>query len=152
MRLKFRYFLSGFSLFFLFSCQMNEKVTYDSVLEGGNVINLIDGSVTIQDLFIKDGRIAKMESGTSSENYTASNIIDASGKYILPGFWDNHVHFRGGDSLIEANKRFLGLFVANGITTVRDAGGDLTNAVMSWKDDMENGDLVGPTIFTSGPK
>ena len=52
---------------------------------------------------------------------------------MLPGFWDNHVHFRGGDSLIDANKNFLKLFLANGITTVRDAGGDLTSSVLEWK-------------------
>lgn len=40
----------------------------------------------------------------------------------------------------------------NGITTVRDAGGDLTSSVMAWKQQIENKSLVGPTIFSAGPK
>ena len=42
--------------------------------------------------------------------------------------------------------------MANGITTVRDAGGDLTSSVLKWRKAIENKKLVGPRIFTSGPK
>lgn len=147
-----RHFLSVAIFVLLISCHKDEKVTYDTVLQRGNVIHLEDGTISQQDIYIQEGRITKMESSVPSQNYEATNIVDASDKFILPGFWDNHVHFRGGDSLIEANKSFLGLFIANGITTVRDAGGDLTTAVMSWKNDIKEGNLVGPTIYTSGPK
>lgn len=122
------------------------------VLKDGNLIDLENGAINKADIFITDGRIVAVTTDTLLLNYTAKHSVDASGKYILPGFWDNHVHFRGGDSLIEANKRFLGLFIANGITTVRDAGGDLTTAVMQWKKAIENDGMIGPTIFTSGPK
>lgn len=142
-----------FSLYILInSCQPDEKIEYDTVLKAGNIINLEDGTIEKGDIFISDGKIALISKDSTRNNYLAKEIVVAKDKYILPGFWDNHVHFRGGDSLIEANKRFLGLFIANGITTVRDAGGDLTSAVMSWKADIEKGNLVGPNIFTSGPK
>lgn len=142
-----------FGLFILIiSCKPNKKIEYNTVLKGGNIINLEDGTIEKGDLFIQDGKIAFISKESTSNNHMAKDIVDAKNKFILPGFWDNHVHFRGGDSLIEANKRFLGLFIANGITTVRDAGGDLTSAVMSWKAEIEKGNLTGPTIFTSGPK
>ena len=144
------HFLIGMLLFC--SC-MEEKVqNFDIAIRNGNIINLQTGNIESRHIFISDGRIQKITSTDDDSNFEAKIIIHATGKYILPGFWDNHVHFRGGDSLIDANKNFLNLFIANGITTVRDAGGDLTASVMEWKKQISDGDLIGPTIFTSGPK
>lgn len=102
-----------------------------------------------QTVAIANGTI---ESVSSNTEVTADSVIDGSGKYLIPGLWDMHVHFRGGDSLISENRHLLNLFIANGVTTVRDAGGDLTSAVSNWRDDIEAGSLLGPRIFTSGPK
>ncbi|QCX00413.1 amidohydrolase family protein [Aggregatimonas sangjinii] len=140
-------------LVFLFvSCSEATKERFDLVVQNGNVIDLETGAIHEQTIFISNGRIKKMMTSDGNIPFEATKTIDASGKYILPGFWDNHVHFRGGDSLIKANKNFLNLFIANGITTVRDAGGDLTTSVMKWKTEIAEGNLIGPTIFTSGPK
>ncbi len=141
------------TLFFLvFSCRTIKKETFDLVIKNGNVIDIETGSISQKDLFIMDGRIQKIIPAGNANDYLALEKIDASNKYILPGFWDNHVHFRGGDSLISANKGFLKLFIANGITSVRDAGGDLTTSVIKWKKEISKGQLIGPTIYTSGPK
>lgn len=136
----------------IFSCKAIEKETYDLVITNGNTIDIKTGNIDQQDIYIKNGRIQKIVASGDSADYLFQEKIDAKGKYILPGFWDNHVHFRGGDSLIKANKRFLKLYIANGITTVRDAGGDLTTSVLKWKKEIANGQLIGPTIYTSGPK
>jgi len=135
-----------------FNCKEEQEPTYDLVLENGNVIDIITGDIKQQNLYILDGRISKITASSESSTFKAEQILDISNTYILPGYWDNHVHFRGGDSLIEANREFLKLFIANGITTVRDAGGDLTPSVLEWRSQIETGDLVGPTIFTAGPK
>ncbi len=126
--------------------------TYDILLENGQIIDLEKGIIVLNDLLISDGRIRKIVPHGSGSILKSSVRLDATGKFIVPGFWDNHVHFRGGDSLIQANKNFLNLFLINGITTVRDAGGDLTPAVMKWKRQIADKQLIGPTIFTSGPK
>jgi imidazolonepropionase-like amidohydrolase len=63
-----------------------------------------------------------------------------------------HIHFGGGDSLVEENKNLLPLFLAYGITAVRDASADLSPYVLKWRSEIANGKLSGPTIFTSGPK
>jgi imidazolonepropionase-like amidohydrolase len=125
---------------------------YDILIQNGQVIDLEKGVVLREDLFISDGRIQKIVPAGSETSLKSLTRLDAEGKFILPGFWDNHVHFRGGDSLIQANKNFLKLFLVNGITTVRDAGGDITPSVMEWKRQIAENRLMGPTIFTSGPK
>ncbi|MGO4919062.1 amidohydrolase family protein [Maribacter spongiicola] len=139
-------------LTFLLSCKFEPKITYDVIIKNGHLINFEDGSVSISNILITDNRIVKITSDADLTNIEAKTVIDAKGKFIVPGFWDNHTHFRGGDSLINANKNFLNLFMANGITTVRDAGGDLTSSVLEWRKAIANNELVGPTIFTSGPK
>jgi len=138
--------------FVIISCKNEVQTSYDLIIENGNVIDIVTGNIDKQTIFIKDGRIVKLANSDDENAYASEIVLDGTDKYILPGFWDNHVHFRGGDSLIHANKDFLKLFIMNGITTVRDAGGDLTSSVMEWKQQIENTELVGPTIFSSGPK
>lgn len=135
-----------------FSCKKGEQVTYDLVIENGNVIDIVSGNINKQTIYINDGRIVKLSKPDEKTVFKSEILLDGTNKFILPGFWDNHIHLRGGDSLIQANKDFLKLFIMNGITTVRDAGGDLTPAVMEWKHQIENSKLVGPTIFSAGPK
>lgn len=135
-----------------YSCSPEEKEQFDILIQNGTIIDLETGDFQKQDVFISDGRIIKITSSNGEHAFEAKETIDATEKYILPGFWDNHTHFRGGDSLIEANKNFLNLFIANGITTVRDAGGDLTTPILKWRKKITEGSLVGPTIYTSGPK
>lgn len=136
----------------LLSCEKEQKTTFDLVLENGNVIDIITGEIEKQNIYILDGRIVKIENSGEANTFKSEEIVDVTDKYLLPGFWDNHIHFRGGDSLIEANKSFLKLFIANGITTVRDAGGDLTPSVFKWRQLINNEKLLGPTIFSAGPK
>jgi len=140
------------TILFLGSCQKATKQKVDLAITNANVIHLETGKVETQDIYIAEGRIKAVLTAKSDSGFEPDSIMDASGKYVLPGFWDNHIHLRGGDSLIANNKNFLKLFIANGITTVRDAGGDLTPSVMDWKSQIAQEKLVGPTIFTSGPK
>jgi hypothetical protein len=134
------------------NCKKEEQLAYDLVIKNGNVIDIVSGNINKKSIFINDGRIVKLSDKQDVKSYKSELILDGTEKFILPGFWDNHVHFRGGDSLIKANKDFLKLFIMNGITTVRDAGGDLTSSVLDWQLKIKNEELVGPTIFTSGPK
>ncbi|QLG43988.1 amidohydrolase family protein [Costertonia aggregata] len=139
-------------LLLCFGCHEPVRDKFDLVIANGNIIDLETGKISVEDIFISNGRIKRIERKDDSFLYDTNQTIDATGKYVLPGFWDNHVHFRGGDSLISANKNFLKLYIANGVTTVRDAGGDLTASLMQWKAEIAKGSLIGPNIFTSGPK
>jgi imidazolonepropionase-like amidohydrolase len=87
-----------------------------------------------------------------SRSYPGARQVNARGKFVMPGLWDMHVHFGGGPELIEENGRLLPLYVANGVTTVRDAAADLSPFVLEMRAAVADGRLLGPTIFTSGPK
>lgn len=138
--------------FLAMACTEPSQPSYDLALVNAQVIHLESGETVLQDIFIHGTRIAGVFPHNATRKWAAKQVVDLKGKFILPGFWDNHVHFRGGDSLIGENKDLLPLFMANGITTVRDAGGDLTPSVLEWKAQIKKGELLGPTIFTSGPK
>ncbi|MTI21864.1 amidohydrolase [Fulvivirga sp. RKSG066] len=145
--------ISIFSLLSVLSCSTSEKEPYDLVFANATVVDVIKGEVIENQLIaIKDDTIVRVVDMANQKEVSASKKIDLNGKYIMPGLWDNHVHFRGGDSLIAENRDMLPLFLKFGITTVRDAGGDITPSVLSWKENIVNKTLDGPFIFTSGPK
>ena len=76
--------------------------------------------------------------------------VDAIGKYLIPGLWDMHVHTVFGDWLPRDEKIMLPLFVANGITGVRDMGGDL-DVLKLWRSQIAAGKLLGPRMIIAGP-
>ena len=87
-----------------------------------------------------------------ARSWSAPRKINAQKRFMIPGLWDMHVHFGGGKELVEENRALLPLYVAHGVTTVRDASGDLSDEVLSWRNAIAAGSLFGPTLFTSGPK
>lgn len=84
--------------------------------------------------------------------WTAAQSVDSKGRFLIPGLWDMHVHFGGGPDLIEENKALLPLYIAHGITTIRDCSGDLPEQVLQWRGEIAKGTLFGPQLFTSGAK
>lgn len=79
----------------------------------------------------------------------APTILNARGGFLIPGLWDMHVHLAFGDWFPGAEEISLPLFVANGITGVRDMGSDL-ETVQSWRNEIEGGRMLGPRIMTAG--
>jgi imidazolonepropionase-like amidohydrolase len=126
---------------------------YTLVITNANVVDVEHDKVIPNRLLAISGNTIQTVDDTKKQNqYKAVQYLDAQNKYVLPGLWDMHVHFRGGDTLVNENKALLPLFLAYGITTVRDAGGDITPAVLQWRKQTAAGTLAGPKIFTSGPK
>ncbi len=111
-------------------------------------VTVIDGTGSAarphMTVVIRDGRITALDSTIRSRLPPDLTVIDGSGKFLIPGLWDMHVH------LAKAGEKSLGLFVANGVTSVRDMGGDF--AVLGrWRSEVEAGVRVGPRIRTAGP-
>ncbi len=145
------------SLLLLFCCLLiacsSLKTKVDVMIQHGSIIDIVNGEVSSNKILLLNAdSIYGIIDEAQKSNYTAQNEIDALGKFILPGLWDNHVHFGGGDSLIQENKDLLPLYIANGITGVRDAAADIAPSVLQWRDEINRGELFGPRLFTSGPK
>ncbi len=115
------------------------------------VINPGSGSVEPERaVVIRDGRITAV---TSAEGLTPpgwAQVVDATGKYMIPGLWDMHVHTAFGDWFPRGRDVILPLFIANGITGVRDMGGDLP-VLQPWRKQIAAGEIVGPRMVVSGP-
>ncbi|MCX6826939.1 MAG: dihydroorotase [candidate division Zixibacteria bacterium] len=72
---------------------------YDMVIRGGQVIDPALGFGSVADVFLRDGKISKIAKDTESAkkdfvSIPVENIIDASGKLVVPGLIDMHVHLR----------------------------------------------------------
>lgn len=68
--------------------------------------------------------------------------IDGHRKFLLPAFWDMHVHL--GTEDFDRNS-YLPLFIANGVTGIRIMDGE--PEYHQWRKEIENGSLIGPRMF-----
>lgn len=143
--------LSALFILFILSCNTPKHV--DLLITNVHVIDVEEGKVLKNKMIaITNHRIIAVDTTTTSVNYRSKEIINGKSSFALPGLWDNHVHFRGGEQLIEENRAMLPMFLAYGVTSVRDGGGDITPAIRDWQSQINKGELAGPTIFTPGPK
>lgn len=135
----------------LFSCQ-KDRERVDVFINDINIPDLQTGEIIPhQYVAIKNGSILETGGQELAEKYTAPEWLEGKGFYLIPGLWDNHVHFGGAD-YIDENINLLDLYLAMGITTVRDAAGDISSEVLKWRDEINLNKRIGPRIFTSGPK
>ena len=68
-------------------------------------------------------------------------VIDAGGKFLIPGLWDMHVHWYNRDTLT--------LFTANGVTGIRQMFGN--SDLLRWRDEVAKGSLQGPRMVVASP-
>src|SRR6476660_9159646 len=73
-----------------------------------------------QTLIVRDGKIEAIAgSGMGFAGKLPGTHVDGSGKFLIPGLWDMHVHMVFGDWFPRGKDVTLPLFIANGITGVR---------------------------------
>jgi imidazolonepropionase-like amidohydrolase len=100
-------------------------------------------------VIVKGNHIAKIGKNLKiSEN---AEVIDASGKFLIPGLWDMHVHiFSNVDAPGTNNKdKYFPLLIANGVTGVREmfTDPDDIRLVRQWQSEIDAGKMTGPRIF-----
>ena len=104
-----------------------------------------------QSVVIVNGRIAAIGPSARIKLPKDARVVDGQGKFLIPGLWDMHVHIAGLNADPAWSKQvLLPLLLANGVTGVRDMGGDL-DTLLTWKREIEAGTLVGPHIVACGP-
>jgi imidazolonepropionase-like amidohydrolase len=103
-----------------------------------------------QTVILERDHIASVGPSKSAKYPRNARSVNCRGLFLIPGLWDMHVHLVFGDWFPDAKDISLPLFVANGVTGVRDMGSEL-DIVQGWRNEIEAGRLIGPRIYTSGP-
>jgi hypothetical protein len=95
-------------------------------------------------VLIRGDRIVSVAPDGSVPVPAGAQVIDATGKSVLPGLWDMHTHFQ----LTSQSSGALSQ-LATGITTIRDLAAD-TDVAVSLRDRLNSGKLVGPRTILAG--
>jgi imidazolonepropionase-like amidohydrolase len=104
-----------------------------------------------QTVIVRDGKIDAIDSsGNGFGGKLPGTHVDGTGKFLIPGLWDMHVHMVFGDWFPLGKEVTLPMFIANGITGLRDMGGEL-EVLQQWRKEIAAGTLIGPRIVMSGP-
>jgi hypothetical protein len=123
-----------------FALTLSIRTEPDLLIQHANVIDSVGNGVRKDiDVLVVDGRIKAIGKNLKDD---AASKLDAKGKFLIPGLWDMHVHGT-------AVPGFLGIYLANGITGVRDMfdPGDMT---FKLRDKVNSGEMVGPHIVAAG--
>jgi len=117
----------------------------DLLIKDVTVIDATHGSRSNMDVIVNGSVIDLVAVHQTNKDIEASKTIDGKGKFLIPGLWDAHVHTTFTPELSDS---MFGLFVGNGITSVRDTGGQL-ELVTAWK--KKSAEVDGPTAYIAGP-
>ena len=109
------------------------------------VIDAANGVRRHQTVVFEGDRITAVR--PSDAEPVAEQIIDGTGKFLIPGLWDFHVHLTYDDDLTDSMPAIL---LSYGITSVRDTGG-LMHKMLPLVEKMRAKDAVAPRVFFSGP-
>ncbi|MEQ5789400.1 amidohydrolase family protein [Erythrobacter sp. NFXS35] len=132
----------------LLAGQLRAETVYDLAIVDASIVDVQTGEVSVNRTILLEGdRIAAIV--PSDSNFSSRQQFRATGRYVIPGLWDMHIHIRGGDELIAANAAWLPQYLSHGVTAVRDGGGDLPDVVARWRDEIDRGERIGPRIYTS---
>lgn len=119
------------------------------------VIDVVSGQAKPDVAVIVEGaRITALGESGKVKVPQGAQVIDASGKFLIPGLWDMHVH------LVEPRKHdtYLPLLIANGVTGVREMGSSSNEddffqpfyVLRQWRKEAAEGVLLVPRIFSAG--
>ncbi len=120
-------------------CQETNVLVIDDV-----TVIPVDGTAPLANatVIIRGERIDALGVGLAVPR--GARVIDGQGKYLIPGLFEMHAHTS------KTRASALGLYIANGVTTVRDAGGD-HEELLRWRREIRAGTRVGPRLLIAGP-
>lgn len=124
------------------SLPANDRIAIEHV----TVIDAVAGARQDQRVVIQGERIVSVGPMTMPAP-PAGRTVDGTGRFLIPGLWDMHVHFIYDEALTDA---MPALFLDHGITSVRDTGGDFAR-MTALRRSIEASGRPAPRIFLSGP-
>ena len=116
-------------------------------------ITLIDAENPVrlkQTVLIEDGKIQSIINSNENikEEESSHTVIDGSGKFLIPGLWDAHVHLTFIPEI--DHETYFNLFLKNGITSIRDTGAVIEKLQPSLNYIKDNPNKT-PRLFYAGP-
>src|SRR4026209_1521496 len=109
-------------------------------------VTIIDGTgapaKSDMTIVITGKRITELGPGKDIRVPQAAQVVDATGKFLIPGLWDMHAHW------LRYDKAFLQLFPINGVTGVRIMWGAPLH--FEWRKEIQEGTLLGPRMAIAG--
>jgi imidazolonepropionase-like amidohydrolase len=107
-------------------------------------------------VLIEDGKIIAVGAKDTIHIPRGFDVVDCTGKTIVAGFWNSHVHFtepkwEGAANLPAAqlSQQLQQMLTSYGFTSVVDTGSDLPNTV-AIRRRIQSGEVIGPRILTAG--
>lgn len=104
-----------------------------------------------QTVIIEKGKISKIGAVSEIKIPRKATVVDGSGKYLIPGLMDMHMHFfteQGLDAKFLPEEAKLPL--VNGVTTARVMNGD--SLYLDLKKKIAKGEIAGPELFVASPQ
>src|SRR2546423_2087202 len=108
-----------------------------------NVIDVVDGRIVPNSTVTIRGKMIASVAQNSAPPGDAQ-IVDGQGKFVIPGLWDMHAHME------MTGESWLQLYVANGVTGIRDMGSAL-DLIVNLREGTSSGRTLGPQIVAAGP-
>ncbi len=93
---------------------------------------------------VAGGRIVEVGPAAGARIPKATHVVDATGKFLMPGLWDMHTHFFSG--VPGCPEITFSLAVAHGVTGARDVAAHL-DILLAWRAEVESGRMIGPRLF-----
>ena len=108
------------------------------------IVNLNGGpSQPEMTVLIRAGKVLTIVKTGQSQIPQDATQFDGTGKFLIPGLWDMHVH-------VLTPERDFPMFIANGVLGVRNMGG-VPKDVFQWRADVTSGRVLGPRMVACGP-
>jgi imidazolonepropionase-like amidohydrolase len=119
-----------------------------------NLVPMTDEIILENQTVLIDGtKIADVGPSNEIVIPECATVVDGTGAYLMPGLADMHVHIYE-ESRDEYPISPLNLYIAKGVTTIRDCGTAPLSAsdtfVLEWRDEIMGGETLGPIIYSSG--
>lgn len=134
----------------IYGCANGDRKNNDDifVFKNVNVIDAVNGLRNDQSVIVRNNKIVEVGFAGNIREPSGATIVECNGKYMIPGLWDAHLHILDGKELTP--DLMFPLFIATGITYIRDTSGDL-ELLLSWRKKASKMEGMAPRVFITGP-
>ena len=139
-----------YNLFLAFSVVSVAANAQTLIITHATVIDTVTGKTQPNTTVVIDKNRITQVIASSKANLKSGRVIDAKGQYLIPGLWDMHTHVYFDSTAADGSDLVLPLFLANGITGIRDMGSAL-DPVLHARDQIAAHRMFGPRMVVSGP-